>query len=214
MESGLHHLCLLPLQPAMCGAVVMRPVRGCAGPNKGGSDNDMPLMPPRPCIIHSLLLSPRMEQRRLPPAKHTQPKEFTRNPPTRTPPLRQDREGPAIIPLHQPARFLRPKTSKSMRAPYHHHPASSVPRRVSSSSTSPRARLLVLLAIVAVVGLVYKATTSAPSPSTSSLLQVCLSYTASLHPLPLPLLLPPPLLNLGLLARRSTSSSSSSSFPD
>jgi hypothetical protein len=57
----------------------------------------------------------------------------------------------------------------------HHH--QHVPRR--ASTTSPRARLLVLLAIVAVVGLVYKATINASPPLPSTLSQVHGSNTVS-----------------------------------
>jgi len=73
-----------------------------------------------------------------------------------------------------------------MMAPQYHHHSHSAPRR--ASSINHRARLLVLLAIVAVVGLVYKATTSVPSPSPSSLLQVCGNAAARPPPLP-PLLI-------------------------
>ncbi|KAM3572436.1 hypothetical protein VYU27_005563 [Nannochloropsis oceanica] len=64
---------------------------------------------------------------------------------------------------------------------HHHH---SVPRRVST--TSPRARLLVLLAIVAVVGLVYKVSISALPPLPSSLSQgpsLSSPHDVAFHPL-------------------------------
>lgn len=178
---SLGHRCLLLLQPGICGTVVLRPVCGCARLNEGRSGNAYAAA----AKASSLPLA--RNQRRWATSLYHPPPPTQAKPFTTSTHAHYDNTEKACHCTSLPAQpacppSLRPKTSKaSMRAPYHHH-SNSAPRW-ASSTTSPRARLLVLLAVMAVVGLVYKATTSAPSPSPSSLLQVCVHAAC---PLPLP----------------------------